>query len=145
MFLNILDIFGRRWKTSYPLVYHPNFTGLCSCFFFNLSLDAMTFNGNSYIRYSLADKKAKLNSFSVSVKTTKPSGTILSAKGKNDYFIIEVSVFICHFTMFLNSQENVCLIVTNTVTCGKRVNDIHFRPIYRFIGKNFSTAFLISL
>ena len=89
-------------------------------FFFNLSLDAMTFNGNSYIRYSLADKKAKLNSFSVSVKTTKPSGTILSAKGKNDYFIIEVSVFICHFTMFLNSQENVCLIVTNTVTCGKR-------------------------
>ena len=112
-------------------------------FFFNLSLDAMTFNGNSYIRYSLTDKKAKLTSFSVSVKTTKPSGTILSAKGKNDYFIIEVSVFICHFTMFLNSQENVCLIVTNTVTCGKRHSFSAY--IYRFIGKNFSPPVLISL
>lgn len=55
-------------------------------------LDAMTFNGNSYVRYSLRDEKTKISSFSVSMRTTKPSGTIFSVKGSHDYFILEVHV-----------------------------------------------------
>jgi hypothetical protein len=55
-----------------------------------LFLDAMTFNGNSYVRYSLRDEKTKISSFSVSLRTTKPSGTIFSVKGDHDYFILEV-------------------------------------------------------
>ena len=64
-----------------------NLTYICS------SIDAMTFNGNSYVRYSLRDIKSKISSFAVSLRTTKPSGTIFSVKGDHDYLILEVISF----------------------------------------------------
>ena len=72
----------------------------------------MTFKGDSYVRYSLHDKKTKISSFSVSLRTTKPSGTIFSVKGDKDYFTLEVQFILLHKYCLVNHFFHGSLLIT---------------------------------
>lgn len=63
--------------------------------------NAMTFGGDSYIRYRLKESfDEPSRSISLALKTTEPQGTLVFAAGQYDYSILEVCTLLFTFVLY---------------------------------------------
>lgn len=68
-----------------------------SLFFFFTGNNAISFGGDSYIRYKLKQSfDEPSRSISLALKTTEPRGTLVWAAGQYDYSILEVCLMCAH-------------------------------------------------